>query len=50
MGSMMRHESFEKLENYDSGGERMVTYGAPTLGAIQSVGRIFGITDAEVTP
>lgn len=46
----MRHETFDKLENYDSGGERIVSYGAPALGAIQSVGRIFDITDAEVTP
>ncbi len=46
----MRHEPFDKLENYDSGGERIVSYGSPALGAIQSLGRIHGITDAEVTP
>lgn len=44
----MRHVHFEVLEGYDSGGERMVTYGAPALGASHSLARIHGITDAAI--
>ena len=50
IGEVFRHESFDKLEDYDSGGERLVSYLALTLGAGHSIGRIFDITDAEVTP
>ncbi len=49
-GEFMKHVTFDNLEDYDSGGERMVSYGAPALGAIHSIGRIHGITDAEITP
>lgn len=49
-GEFMKHVTFENLENYDSGGERLVSYGSLALGAMHSLGRIHGITDAEVTP
>ena len=49
-GVFMKNTSFDKLEDFDSGGERMVSYIAPVLGGIHSLGRIHGITDAVVTP
>ncbi len=49
-GEFMKSVSFDALEDYDSGGERLVSYIAPALGAIHSIGRIHGITDSEVTP
>ncbi len=49
-GEFMKHVSFDNLEDFDSGGERLVSYIAPAVGAIHSIGRIFDITDAEVTP
>jgi|TARA_Y100000310_G_scaffold338187_1_gene427147 hypothetical protein len=49
-GEVFSRTSFDKLENFDSGGERLVTYMALTLGAGVSCGRIYDITDAEVTP
>lgn len=48
--SPFRHESFPVLENYDSGGERLVGYLAPALGSTVSLGRIYDITDAEIAP
>jgi len=48
--SPFRHEMFDKLENYDAGGERLVTYIAPALGAVHSLGRIVDITDAALVP
>ena len=50
MGEVFKRTSFDKLEDYDSGGERLVAYLALALGAGRSVGRIFDVTDAEVTP
>ena len=48
--SPFRHETFDKLENYDAGGERIVGYLAPALGANHSLGRIFDIEDGALTP
>ena len=45
-----RHETFDKLENFDAGGERLVTYFSPALGAVHSLGRVFDITDAALVP
>jgi hypothetical protein len=45
-----RHEQFDKLEGFDAGGHRLIGYMAPALGAAHSLGRIFDITDVEVTP
>lgn len=42
--------SFPQLENYDAGGERMVSYLAPILGANYCLGRIFDIEDGALTP
>lgn len=48
--SPFRHETFDKLENYDAGGERVVGYMAPALGAVHSLVRIFDLTDAALVP
>jgi hypothetical protein len=45
-----RHEVFDKLENFDAGGHRLIGYLAPALGAGHSLGRIFDITDAALIP
>lgn len=45
-----RHETFDKLENFDAGGERLVGYLAPALGRVISVVRIVDITDAAIVP
>jgi hypothetical protein len=50
VGEIFKHTHFDVLENYDSGGERLVAYTALALGAGHSIGRIYDITDAEVTP
>ena len=47
---MFRRTHYDKLEDYDSEGERLTTYMAPLLGAGNSLARIYDITDAEVTP
>lgn len=44
------HTSFEKLEDFDAGGERLVSYLAPGIGATWSIARITDITDAAVLP
>lgn len=49
-GQAFKRVTFDKLEDYDSGGERLVAYMAPVLGAAHSLGRIFDIEDAAVTP
>ena len=48
LGELMEHESFEKMENYDAGMERMKAYVAPALGAKHSLGRIYDIEDVAV--
>jgi hypothetical protein len=50
VADIFEHTHFDVLEDYDSGGDRLVTYASLALGAVHSVGRIFGITDAEITP
>lgn len=50
IGEAFFRTPFEKLENYDGGGERIVSYLALALGAPHSLFRIHDITDAEVTP
>lgn len=50
IGQVFKRTPFEKLEDYDSGGERLTAYLALALGAGHSLGRIYDITDAEVTP
>jgi hypothetical protein len=42
-------EYFDKLENYDAKGIRLVTYVSPLLGSKLCLGRIYDITDAAVT-
>ena len=48
VGEVFRRETFEKLEDFDSGGERLVTYMAPALGAQHSLARIYDIEDVAV--
>jgi len=50
VGDLFKRTHFDVLENYDSGGERLVAYSALALGAGHSIGRIFDITDAEIIP
>lgn len=50
IAEVFRHETFDKLEDYDSGGERLVSYLALTLGAGHSIGRIYDVTDAAIVP
>lgn len=47
-GDFFRRETFEKLEGFDSGGERLVTYMGTALGAAHSLARIYDITDVAV--
>lgn len=50
MGSdLYKVELFDKLENYDAKGIRLITYTAPLLGSKLCLGRIFDVTDAAVT-
>lgn len=48
-GDFYRLDYFEKLENYDAKGMRLVHYGAPMLGSYVCIGRISDITDAAIT-
>ncbi|KKL90012.1 hypothetical protein LCGC14_1908950 [marine sediment metagenome] len=41
---------FDKLENYDAGGERLVSYMAPALGAGYSLARLWDVVDGAITP
>ena len=41
---------FDKLENFDSEGFRLISYPAIGLGATHSLGRIYDITDAAIVP
>ena len=45
-----RHEIFDKLENFDAGGHRLIGYLSPALGAAHSLGRIFDVADTELIP
>lgn len=47
-GDFYRVEYFDKLEDYDAGGVRIVNYSAPLLGSKLCLGRIYGITDVAV--
>jgi len=50
MGSdLYKVELFDKLEDYDAKGIRLVTYVAPLLGSKLSLGRIYDITDTVIT-
>lgn len=50
MGSdLYRVEPFDKLEDYDAKGIRLVTYVAPLLGSKLCLGRIFDVQDLAVT-
>ena len=50
MGSnLYKVELFDKLEDYDAKGIRLITYTAPLLGSKLCLGRIFDVTDAAVT-
>ena len=49
-GEFFGRTSFDKLENFDSGGERLVAYPSLALGAKNSLGRIYDLTDAAWTP
>jgi len=48
-GKLFKVELFDKLEDYDAHGIRLVTYPAPLLGSKLCLGRIFDITDAAIT-
>lgn len=50
VGEIFKRTPFPQLEDYDSGGERLTAYPALALGAGHSLGRIYDITDAEITP
>ncbi len=44
-----RVDYFDKLENYDASGLRLVTYSSPLLGSSLCLGRIHDITDVALT-
>jgi len=49
MGSQLyRIEMFDKLEDYDAAGIRLVSYVAPLLGSKLCLGRIYDVTDAAI--
>lgn len=48
-GDLYKFTPFEKLEDYDGEGMRLVTYGAVLLGSYLALGRIADIADAAVT-
>lgn len=48
-GEIFRTEFFDKLENYDAEGIRLVSYLALLSGSTMSVGRIYDITDTSIT-
>ena len=48
--SFIAHSTFDKLQDYDAGGERIVAYAALELGSTKSLGRIADITDAAIVP
>jgi hypothetical protein len=47
-GDLMRIERFDKLEDFDASGLRLVSYFALADGSSMAVGRIYDITDAAV--
>lgn len=47
--NLYKVELFDKLEDYDAKGIRLITYVAPLLGSKLALGRIFDITDIAVT-
>ena len=47
-GTLYRVEEFDKLENYDAGGLRLVSYVGLAVGSPQSIARISDITDAAI--
>lgn len=47
-GEMFRMDFFDKLEDFDASGMRLVSYLALLDGSMYAVGRIFDITDAAV--
>jgi len=49
LGEVFRMERFEKLENYDASGLRVVGYSALMPGSSMAVGRIHGMIDGAVT-
>lgn len=49
LGEMMKFDRFDKLEDFDAAGLRLVSYITLLAGSYKSVGRIFDITDAVVT-
>lgn len=49
MGDVFKVIKFDELEDYDSGGIRIVAYCGTALGSQLSLGRIFDITDADVS-
>jgi hypothetical protein len=48
VSSFYKVEYFDKLEDYDAKGLRMITYAAPLLGSKLSLGRIFDIEDVAI--
>lgn len=49
VGQFYKIELFDKLEDYDAGGMRLVSYLALLLGSKMALGRIIDITDASIT-
>lgn len=49
-GMPFERESFDKLEDFNSGGERLVSYLVPLLGAGYCLGRIYDVTGTYWTP
>ena len=50
VGEVFKHTPFPTLEDFDSGGERLVGYIALALGASYSLARITDITDVAIVP
>lgn len=48
-GDLYELTLFDKLENYNAGGIRLVSYGAVLLGSSLCLGRIFDIEDVAIT-
>lgn len=49
VGDFYRLDYFEKMENFDAKGMRMINYGALLMPSSMAVGRIYDVTDATIT-
>ena len=48
-GEIFRLEHFDKLEDYDASGQRLIAYCNLAIGSSMGIGRIYDITDAAIT-